>query len=341
MIPRTNMPETTVDDPMKGATLEDLVAALGPRRGNGAPAIEIADEDDDPEADPGPDLVLAGAGAGAGVVLEDELPMDVDDDLSAVEGKASPRLTSIVESLLFAATEPLTVKKIRKLLKDPSKEQIQLALKKLSSDSHSRGIVLHQVAGGFRLRTNPENAQFVQRMLTARPVRLSRSQLEALAVIAYRQPVTKAEVDHVRGVDCGAVLRLLLERNLIKIVGRKEEPGRPHLYGTTVSFLELFNLKSLRDMPDLHEFRELNEESEAVIRERLGSMSALADEQEALGQEVIHFESGSDPEEAESSSEPEEAEEAEAPEPEELAAETDPESGPESGLEPEPEAEDE
>jgi segregation and condensation protein B len=216
--------------------------------------------------------------------------MEPDDDLSEVEGDASRRLMSIVESLLFAATTPMTVLDIRKILKEPSVRQIQLAVKQLIAESAERGVVVGQVAGGFRLRTHPENARWVQQMLAGKPVRLSRSQLEALAVIAYRQPITKAEIDHIRGVDCSAVLKLLLERDLARIVGRKEEPGRPHLYGTTVAFLEFFNLRSLRDMPDLHEFRELTEESQATLREQLGEEAAeLAQEREALGQEVLHF----------------------------------------------------
>src|SRR5690606_32027332 len=103
------------------------------------------------------------------------------------------------------------------------------------------------------------------------------------------------EIDHVRGVDCGAVLRVLLERDLCRIVGRKEEPGRPHLYGTTVEFLEFFNLRSLRDMPDLHEFRELTDESRATLRDELGE-DADELEVEVLGQEVLRFEDGEGPE---------------------------------------------
>ena len=102
----------------------------------------------------------------------------------------------------------------------------------------------------------------------------------------------KAEIDHVRGVDCSAVLRLLLDRELAQIVGRKEEPGRPHLYGTTVKFLEFFNLKGLRELPDLREFRELNEESQATLRDKLGD--EVDDEAEVMGQEVIEFDADSD-----------------------------------------------
>ncbi len=225
---------------------------------------------------------------GDGVELSDTLPMAPEDDLSRVRGQASPRLMSVVESLLFASTRPLTVRDIRKVLKEPTVRQVQLALRQLQHDTANRGVVLTQVAGGFRMRTNPTNARWVQKMLAGKPARLSRSQLEALAVVAYRQPITKAEVDHVRGVDCGAVLRVLLERDLARIVGRKEEPGRPHLYGTTVEFLEFFNLRSLRDMPDLHEFRELSDESRATLRDSLGDDVEEA-ESEVLGQGVLAF----------------------------------------------------
>lgn len=270
------MPETTPTDAAADApavkdeaSIEDLVAALGDPKAGAARSV-------DPN-DPGyADLELA-----------DELPVDPDDDIRDVDGEASPRLVSIVESLLFAASKPLRVKDIRRLLKEPTKRQIQLALKVLMESTKDRGIVLGQVAGGFRLRTHPDNAEYVQRLIAGRPVRLSRSQLEALAVIAYRQPVTKSEIDHIRGVDCGAVLRLLLERDLAKIVGRKEEPGRPHVYGTSVKFLEFFNLRSLRDMPDLHEFRELNDENAATLRESFADPGT--DEQEAMGQERIEF----------------------------------------------------
>ena len=263
------------------ASLEDLVAALGRPRNRGD---EPEEEDEDEVADPEPDPFAEYSD----LDLATSLPIDPDDDLSKVEGEASPRLMSIIESLLFAADKPMTVKLIRRLLKEPTKRQIQLSLKQLIFDTQHRGVVLGQVAGGFRLRTHPDNAPFVQKMMAGKPVRLSRSQLESLAVVAYRQPVTKAELDHIRGVDCGAVLRVLLERDLAKIVGRKEEAGRPHLYGTTVAFLEFFNLKGLRDLPDLHEFKELSEESEATLRHTVQSGS-LSDEQEAMGQSRIEF----------------------------------------------------
>lgn len=282
------------DEPADDATEEPTIDGAGaagsaPDDGQAAPDGEAPAHDDG-----GLGMFRAGP-EGTPVAgdyeLADSLPMAPEDDLSKVEGEASPRLVSLVESLLFASNRPMTVKQIRRILREPTVRQVQLALKGLFKVTRGRGVILGQVAGGFRLQTHPANAKWVQKMLAGRPARLSRSQLEALAVVAYRQPITKAEVDHVRGVDCGAVLRVLLERDLVKIVGRKEEPGRPHLYGTTVDFLEFFNLRSLRDMPDLHEFRELTEDSRAELRERYGE-DAEEVEAEVLGQGRLDFAAG-------------------------------------------------
>jgi segregation and condensation protein B len=126
---------------------------------------------------------------------------------------------------------------------------------------------LCEVAGGWQFRTNPDNAEWVRKMLASKPVRLSRAALETLAVIAYRQPVTRAEIEDVRGVDSGGVLKLLLDRRLIKIIGKKEEIGRPSLYGTTKDFLEFFGLKDLTNLPTLREFHELTEESVSKLQD--------------------------------------------------------------------------
>jgi segregation and condensation protein B len=299
-------------------SIEDLVADLGSgdeeesatpkrksrRRGKQTETeaeaeVEVAPEPE-AEAEPEPEVAAEAAEAepaseaeavegepaaeAEAVKLVDALPIDVEDDLSQVEGEASPRLVSIVESLLFASTKPLRVKQLRKVLEEPSVRQIQLALKHLITHNDNRGIVVAQVAGGFVLQTHQQNATWVQRLLQAKPVRLSRPQLETLAVIAYRQPVTRPEIDHIRGVDSGAVIKLLLERELIQIVGKRDEPGRPMVYGTTVGFLEFFNLMSLRDLPDLREFRELSDDTKATLRKRMAE-----DEVEALGQEVLQF----------------------------------------------------
>ncbi len=146
------------------------------------------------------------------------------------------------------------------------RSDVALALEELSAEYQNnpdRGILLTEVANGWQFRTRPENAVVIRQLYQIRPARLSKPSLETLAIVAYRQPVTRVEIDEIRGVDSGGVLKTLLEKNLLRIVGKKEEPGRPMLYGTTQEFLELFQLKSLKDLPTLKEFRELEEEFRA------------------------------------------------------------------------------
>jgi segregation and condensation protein B len=184
------------------------------------------------------------------------------------EGREAPeRLKSIIESLLFASDKPLPVKKLIELTGERAAENVTAAVEALRADYADRGVVLHEVAGGFQFRTNPMNAHWVRQLLAGRPVKLGRAQLEVLSIVAYRQPITRPEVDEIRGVDSGGTVKGLLDRGLIRVLGKKEEPGRPMLYGTTKEFLEFFNLKDLKDLPTLREFYELSEESMAKIRE--------------------------------------------------------------------------
>lgn len=129
----------------------------------------------------------------------------------------------------------------------------------------ARGFRVEEVAGGLQLRTVAENAQYVRRFLSAKPQRLSKASLETLAIIAYRQPVSKPEVEAIRGVDVGAAIKNLLERDLIKIMGKRDEVGRPIIYGTTKAFLEFFGLRSLAELPTLREYHELDEEHQAEV----------------------------------------------------------------------------
>jgi segregation and condensation protein B len=206
-----------------------------------------------------------------------------DGEGDEAEDLASPeRLQSVVESLLFAADKPLTVARLKQLLRLRDGDAIQAALDALSADYAGRGIVLHDVAGGYQLRTHPSNARWVQQLVAGRPVRLTRAQLETLAIVAYRQPITRPEIDEIRGVDSGGTLGLLLERGLIRVLGKKEEPGRPLLYGTTKDFLEFFNLNDLRELPTLREYHELSEDSMREV-ERLGAALGEAQGRAAAG----------------------------------------------------------
>ncbi len=191
------------------------------------------------------------------------------DNVEVIEPSATGRLKNIVESLLFAADKPLDVKEIKRLCKERKIARVEEALAELMTEYEERGIVLHNVAGGYQFRTNPANSAWVTQLVAGRPVRLTRAQLETLAIVAYRQPITRPEIEEIRGVDTGSSIHILLERALIRIIGKKEEPGRPMLYGTTRTFLEFFNLNELRDLPTLREFHELTEDSKREV-ERLG-----------------------------------------------------------------------
>lgn len=187
--------------------------------------------------------------------------------LQAAARRLSPeRVRTVVETLLFVAERPLAVEELRQATGIDA-ERLEKALDQLTG--HYRegisGVVLHEVAGGWQLRTSPLNADFARRFLRVKPQRLTRAALETLAIIAYRQPVTRPEIEEIRAVDCGAVVKALLERKLIKILGKKEEPGRPILYGTTREFLEFFALKDLASLPTLREFHELSREHRDIV----------------------------------------------------------------------------
>ena len=168
-------------------------------------------------------------------------------------------LKSIVESLLFVAEGPLTLQRLAEAIEGPDKSEITAALEQIRTDleSNRRGVRLVEVAGGYQLRTPKENADWVKKFLGGRPARMGRATLETLAIIAYRQPVTKAEIEAIRGVDVDGVVNTLMERSLIRAVGRKDVPGRPFLFGTTPEFLQLFNMKDLSELPTLKELDEI------------------------------------------------------------------------------------
>ncbi len=167
---------------------------------------------------------------------------------------------SIVESLLFVADGPQTLQRFVEVLDGVDKDTIQAMLNEIQAEceAQQRGVRLVEVAGGYQLRTAKVNADWVKKFLGGRPARMGKATLETLAIIAYRQPITKAEVEAIRGVDVDGVIATLLERNLIRAVARKDVPGRPFLYGTTPEFLQLFNLKDLTHLPTLKELDEIS-----------------------------------------------------------------------------------
>lgn len=180
------------------------------------------------------------------------------------------QLKHLVEALIFASDRPLTVQRLRQLTRVGEVRRLEQALTEIAEDYRERGLVLQQVSGGYQFRTRTQFSAWVQQLIAGRPVRLSRAQLEALAIIAYRQPITRPEIDDIRGVDSTATLKLLIDRMLIRALGKREEVGRPTLYGTTKEFLDFFSLGDLRELPTLREYSELTAESRKVMSDRLG-----------------------------------------------------------------------
>lgn len=166
-------------------------------------------------------------------------------------------IKAIAESLLFASGAPLSLRRLAEVI-GVVQAEVKQAVARLREEYSvpGRGIFLAEVAGGYQFRTVPEHAGYVRTLIREKPNRLSRAALETLAIIAYRQPVTKAEIEAVRGVDVDGVLASLLTKKLVRVMGRKEVPGRPWVYGTTPQFLELFGLADLASLPPLPEIHE-------------------------------------------------------------------------------------
>ena len=179
-------------------------------------------------------------------------------DETTQTGTASAELKAIVEALIFASPEPVTMKMIYKLLSEEPKEDVLAAVRALAADYEQRpGLQVVEVAGGYQIVTRPELHEWVRRLFHERSTqKLTVQGLETLAVIAYKQPVTTAEISEIRGVNTSGVLSTLLERHLIKIVGRKNVVGRPFLYSTTKEFLIRFGLNDLTDLPKVEDMAE-------------------------------------------------------------------------------------
>ncbi|MGB3052099.1 MAG: SMC-Scp complex subunit ScpB [Polyangiales bacterium] len=207
---------------------------------------------------------------------------DVQTDNGAPEnGAGAPiapsaeSLKNVLESLIFVSSSPVTPKRLARAARSTIAE-VQPLLDELVADYAGRGVHLYFVAGGYQFRSARESADFVKTLVAPKPIRLSRAQLETLAIVAYRQPLTRPEVDDVRGVDSGSSLKMLAERGLVKILGRKDEPGRPLVYGTSPMFLEFFGLSGLQDLPTLQEFSDLTDEHRALFEEKTGESIDIA-----------------------------------------------------------------
>ena len=175
-------------------------------------------------------------------------------------------IKAIIEALVLVSEVPLALEKICAVLDEVDKEEVKEALEKLIAEYEERqsGICLQEVAGGYQFRTRAELASWMKKLRGTKPASLSPASLETLAIVAYRQPIVKAEIESIRGVDVSAPLRGLLDKKLVRIVGRKDVPGKPIIYGTTKKFLEVFNLKDLTELPTLRELKELNQSQDNI-----------------------------------------------------------------------------
>jgi len=231
-------------------------------------SLEIIDEEDNLIVLPG--LHPTEAEDWLDPVEEANLPFESEAGNEEVAPPDENMIVGAVEALLLTADGPLTENQIRTYLAHPSIRAIRGALYRIEDKFRhfGSGIRLVEVAKGWQLRTDVRCAAWVAQMRGEKPLRLSKAALETLAIVAYRQPVSRAEVEDLRGVDPGGVLRMLCERNLVTVTGRKDVPGRPLLYGTTQDFLSVFGLRDLSDLPTLRDLRELQQDD---ARDGIGS----------------------------------------------------------------------
>ena len=170
------------------------------------------------------------------------------------------KLNQIIEALLLSASRPLSIEEIEKVFVEnqPSRDEIRKSLKEIEEDCFNRGIELKKVSTGFRLQVKQDLSSYVSKLWEERPQKFSKATLETLSLIAYKQPITRGEIEEVRGVTVGTqLMRGLMERGWVKIVGQRDVPGRPSLYATTKDFLDYFGLQHLRELPDLPELPDL------------------------------------------------------------------------------------
>ena len=223
-----------------------------------------------------PRAVEAGAAEAA-----EPAELDGPADQGGVTPAADPSDPTFSEGMAaFALTSPVIHRPKPATLSVRLRQALDLLQARWRDPHNRRGFQLVEVGGGYTFRTNVRFAEFLRAVREAKPQRLSRPAMESLAIVAYRQPVTKPEIDHLRGVDSGGSLKVLLERKLVAVVGKKEEPGRPLLYGTTPEFLHFFNLRDLTFLPSLREFHELTDDAAEAVRalEGLPDIASLAQE---------------------------------------------------------------
>ena len=213
------------------------------------------------------------------------------------------KLKNIIEAILLSADKPMDIRHIESMFEiedeRPTKDEVRQALKELQDDYQGRGIELKEISSGYRMQVSQQYAPWVGRLWEEKPARYSRALLETLVLIAYRQPITRGEIEEIRGVSVSThIAKTLLDREWIRVLGHKDVPGKPAMYGTTKEFLDYFNLKSLDEMPPLSDIKDLDKIHPELALEgnELGSESPEADEKspdelastaESVGSEAV------------------------------------------------------
>ncbi len=198
-------------------------------------------------------------------------------------------LKYIIESLLFVSDTPLTMAQLKNILDDADANAVRGAVDELMAEYRQRdgGFILKEVAGGFQFRTQSRYNDWIKRLVKPHAPRLSKAALETLAIIAYNQPIIRNDIEHIRGVDSGGVIRMLMERKLIRVLGRMEIPGRPLIYATTKHFLEVFELKDLKDLPTPKEIEELSKTRQDEAMEKLDEAVAVGADAGATAEDPL------------------------------------------------------
>ena len=219
----------------------------------------------------------------------------MSDTESAVDAPDLEKLKQIVEGAIFAAAKPMTIDNLGALFGEeerPSREDFRTVLDQLTEEYASRGVMLKEVSSGFRFQVREEVGQWVSRLWEEKPARYSRALLETLALIAYRQPITRGEIEEIRGVSTSSnIMKTLQEREWIRVVGHRDVPGRPAMYATTRHFLDYFSLRNIDELPSLAEIRDLEEINRELDLGDDGSTKGRSledsdgDSEEASGQE--------------------------------------------------------
>jgi segregation and condensation protein B len=202
------------------------------------------------------------------------------------------RLKAIIESLIFVSEAPLSLERIKEVLGEVNKRDLQRLVAELIEEyqqAANRSFFLTEVAEGYQFRTRPEYSEWIRKLKKSKPSSLSQPALETLAIVAYRQPVTRMDVEKIRSVDCGGVLRTLLEKKLIRIIGKKDLPGKPLVYGTSKRFLEVFGLKDLASLPTLKDLEGLGQSSQVDL---FGEVERRAEAPEAERGEIEESQEG-------------------------------------------------